>query len=75
MIALGLYDGTLKVLDCETKEVLFEDIEAHERRIVCVSFSPNGSHVATGSADWAIGVWSIGTWTRVGHSFEGHERG
>ncbi len=71
MIVVGLGDGTLRVLDCETKEVLFEDIEAHG--ISCVSFSPNGSYVATGSYDKTIRVWNTRTWARVGGSFEGHE--
>ncbi len=73
MIALGLKDGTLRVLDCETKHVLFQDIESHEVRICCVSFSPNGSHVAAGSQDTTICVWNIRTWTRVGDSFKGHD--
>ncbi len=43
MIALGLSNRRLRVLDCATKDVLFEDTEAHEDFIGCVSFSPNGS--------------------------------
>ncbi len=79
MVALGLRDGTLRILDFETKDLLFEDIEAHEgdidgfeRSIECVSFSSNGSYVGTGSRDRTIRVWDIRTWTRVGDSFEGH---
>ncbi len=74
MVALGLRDGTLKVLDCTTKDVLFEDLEAHERIISCVSFSLNGSYVGTGSRDRSIHVWNIRTWTRAGDFFEAHER-
>ncbi len=43
MRALGLNDGTWRVLDVITKCVRFEDTRAHEKKILSDSFSPNGS--------------------------------
>ncbi len=71
MIALGLRNGALRVLDCGTKDVLFEDTEAHKSLFLSVSFSPTGSYVATRSRQ-TIRVWNTRTWTRVGNLFEGH---
>ncbi len=76
MIALGFHVGTLRVLDCVTKDVLFEDAGVHTGRIYNVSFSSNGSYVATTeSSDRKICMWNTRTWTRVAHSFEEHEVG
>ncbi len=63
MIAVGLDDGTLRVLDCVKKNVLFEHNEAHEQDICCVSFSLNGSYVATGVIgrnDSCVEHWNMG---------------
>ncbi len=70
MIALGLANGTLRVLDCWTKNLLFE---APEMLTSSVSFSPNGSYLAVGSWDETVSVWHTGTWTRIGDRFKGHE--
>ncbi len=71
MIALGLRNGTLKIVDCVTKDVLFEDTEAHESKISSVLFSPNGSYVATGSWDMTVRVWNTRTWTTAGERLKG----
>ncbi len=61
----------MRVVDCVTKDSLFEDTEAHEEEICSVSFSPNGSYVATG---WCgtVCVWNTRTWTRVGERVMWH---
>ncbi len=71
MIALGFADGTLKVLDCETKGVAFEDTEAHKTRLCSVSFDLSRSYAATGSRDRTIRVWETHSWARV-VSCKGH---
>ncbi len=72
-IAIGLSDGTLKVLDYFTEEVLFEDTKAHEISVRCVAFCPNGLYLATGSRDKTVGIWNVQTWRRMGDRLKGHE--
>ncbi len=73
IIAFGLKNRTLRVVDCVTKDMLFEDTEAHHDGIRCVSFSPDGSYMATGSWRGTIRVWNTRTWTRAGECLKGHK--
>ncbi len=61
MIALGLENGTLRVLDSYTKQVLLEYARDDEKSIKCVSFSPDSSRLAA-SFDGTIRICNARTW-------------
>ncbi len=66
MIAPGMQNGALKVLDSYTKEVLFEDAGAVEKSIYCVLFSPDSSCLATSfMLGWwvTLRIWNARPWT------------
>ena len=41
-------------------------------RVICVSYSPNGTRIATGSNDRMIRIWDVETGTVVGKPLTGH---
>src|SRR5882757_5176586 len=44
----------------------------HTGSIYCMSYSPNGTHIATGSSDRTIRIWDAETGVAVGNPLEGH---
>ncbi len=68
-VALGLYNGTLKVTDIFSEAVVFLDTEAHEDAVSCVEFSPDGSCLAAAS-HYLVRLWKTQTWKRVGVDLE-----
>ncbi len=55
LIAFGLRDGTMKVLDSFTKNVVFR---AYTGSVLHVAFNPNGSFLAVGPVGQMISVWN-----------------
>ena len=43
----------------------------HSDAVVSVAFSPDGTRIASGSADNTVRVWDVATWT-CSHTLEGH---
>ncbi len=71
-MAIGLENGTLKVVDCCTGETLFEDSGAHSDSVSSIAFSADGRRLATGGRDRTIRVWDTETWATIGLPVEGH---
>ncbi len=65
-VAIGLDDGTVKVLDSGAGDTVFEDTEAHSEGVTCIAFSSDGGRMATCSSDKTIRVWDAETWAAIG---------
>jgi WD40 repeat protein len=59
-IAYGLGSGRFVILDAASLEPVLE-VEAHERDLKALSFSPDGNHLVTGGADEKNRVWDART--------------
>ena len=70
-LALGDQQGALQFLDLATGRRR-PAMERHERSILAVAFSPDGTTVATGSTDRKVMVWDVAS-GQVRETFEGHE--
>lgn len=55
-IAAGLDTGVIVILDAETLETLFE-FQAHDWYVASVSFSPDGTRLASSSGDSTTRIW------------------
>ena len=56
------WDKSLKIWDLETGR-LVHSLQGHKNWIHCVSFSPNGDQIASGSEDKIIKIWNMDiTW-------------
>jgi len=52
-------DGTVKVWNSRTGEVIRTLEKAHSDSVVCVTFHPDGKHLATAGADRRVKVWGL----------------
>jgi len=62
--------GMVKVLDATTGRVL-KTLRGHESFATCVSFSPDGQLVASGSFDGSVRIWNVDTGAEL-LTFDGH---
>ena len=46
----------------------------HTGPVYCMSYSPNGSHIATGSSDRTIQIWDAESGAVVGEPLKGHTK-
>ena len=58
----------------EPRYVCTSTLTGHKRAVACVKFSPDGSWLASSSADMTIRLWSTGTW-KCTHTLVGHTQG
>jgi len=56
-MATGAEDNA-KILDVKTGAVLHE-LKGHAQRVWAVAFTPDGSRLATGSADLTVRLWDV----------------
>jgi WD40 repeat protein len=71
LIASGDIKGRLIVWHGETGEQLTREIiKAHSKWITSLDFSPDGTVLATGSADHTIKLWDTTTWQMQGDAIQ-----
>jgi WD40 repeat protein len=58
LVALGSVNGTIRVWAVETGVTFTGPFEGHTARVVCIAFSLNGQHIASGSWDKAVRIWN-----------------
>lgn len=57
LVVAGSSDNSLRVWDIETGDTIGDPFIRHEDRVACISVSPDGSMVASGSFDRTVRVW------------------
>lgn len=58
-IAVGEKARRVKMFDCSTRDLLTGGGLAHTARVDAISFSPDGTFVASGGMDGSIAVWPV----------------
>ncbi|KAF7348825.1 WD40 repeat-like protein [Mycena venus] len=71
-IVAGFSGGTIKVLNCETGDVVAHLSGEHTNHVFGVSFSPDGKQIASCSADRTIRIWDAETGVMVVGPILGH---
>ena len=59
-IVSGSVDGTIKVWDADTLEVVDETVSVHNGGVSSVSFSPDGTKLVSSGYTGTIKVWDAG---------------
>ncbi|KZP10334.1 WD40 repeat-like protein [Athelia psychrophila] len=72
-ITSGSYDGTIRIWDARTGELVAGPFGGHRSVVSSVAFSPNGKHVVSGSWEKTIRIWDARTGELVAGPFKGHE--
>ncbi|SCW00311.1 LAFE_0C01354g1_1 [Lachancea fermentati] len=67
----GAGDNTARIWDCETHTPL-ATLKGHTNWVLCVSWSPDGELIATGSMDNTIRLWNSKKGESAGDALRGH---
>ncbi len=65
---------TIFSLNTSAQDVAFSTLTGHNNDVRSVSFSPDGTLLASGSLDGTIGLWNVKTGKRL-HTLTGHRSG
>jgi WD40 repeat protein len=57
-IAIACSDGLIRILDADTLEIS-QALEGHTDEVNTVTWSPDGTRLASGSMDKTIRIWDI----------------
>lgn len=69
----GAGDSTARIWDCNT-QTPFKTLQGHTNWVLCVSYSPCGTMIATGSMDNTVRLWSAETGEALGGPLIGHTK-
>lgn len=69
----GAGDSTARIWDCNT-QTPFKTLLGHTNWVLCVSYSPCGTMIATGSMDNTIRLWDTVTGAPLGNPLVGHTK-
>ncbi|KAK6199403.1 WD-repeat protein required for cell viability [Scheffersomyces amazonensis] len=69
----GAGDSTARIWDCNTQTPL-HTLSGHSNWVLCVSYSPCGTMIATGSMDNTIRLWDADTGKPLGNPLIGHSK-
>lgn len=72
IVATGSWDGTAKLWDTASQQVLRQLVGGHTGHINSIDFSPDNSLVATASDDGTVRLWDITTGDVLPIAFKGH---
>lgn len=67
----GAGDNMARIWDCETQTPICT-MKGHHNWVLCVSWSPDGKLIATGSMDNTIRLWKSDKGESMGDSLKGH---
>ncbi|EJC98345.1 WD40 repeat-like protein [Fomitiporia mediterranea MF3/22] len=71
-IASGSADGTVRIWDAESGQVIYDPFEEHTGLVQSVAFSPDGAHVVSASSDKTIRIWDVESGKEISEPLEGH---
>ncbi|EJC99860.1 WD40 repeat-like protein, partial [Fomitiporia mediterranea MF3/22] len=74
-VASGSYDGTARIWDVVSGEVLSEFFEEYRAEVTSVAFSPDGRRIVTGSWLGTVSIWDIESREVVSGPFREHTEG
>jgi WD40 repeat protein len=72
-IATGGTDGTVKIWDAETGQLIGQPLKGHDRIVWSVAFSPDSQRIVSGSLDNTLRLWDVNDGHQIGLPFKGHE--
>jgi WD40 repeat protein len=74
-IVAGFSGGIIKILNCDTGDVIADLFKGHTEDVFGVSFSHNGKRIASGSLGKTIRIWDAETGKTVVGPIMGHTNG
>ncbi|KAF8752544.1 WD40 repeat-like protein [Rhizoctonia solani] len=66
-------NGTICIFDSHSGELALGPLKAHKKPVRSVVFSPDGSHIVSGSADQSVRVWRVEDGAPACEPLEGHQ--
>ena len=71
IVVSGSYDETIKTFDITSGSCL-STLRGHDRKVLSVSWSPDGTQLASGSVDSTVRLWDASTGAPIGSPLRGH---
>ncbi|MGB7087183.1 MAG: hypothetical protein WBD47_16605, partial [Phormidesmis sp.] len=71
-IASGGSDGTLRLWDAQTSNLIGNLLEANWNEVLSVAFSPDNQRIVSGSRDGTLRLWDAQTGNPIGAPIKGH---
>ncbi|CUA75530.1 Vegetative incompatibility protein HET-E-1 [Podospora anserina] [Rhizoctonia solani] len=72
IVAIGAYDFSIRVWDVLTGKLVSQPLRGPKGAVRCLSFSPHGAQLCSGSDDTSVTVWDVERGVMVGQPYIGH---